>query len=84
MTAKKTPKNINFDDAIVELETCVKQLESGKLPLEEALTVFQDGIRLSSLCLQKLDSAKQTVEKIVLESDDSFKTEAFEENNNDF
>ena len=41
MAAKKIAKNIKFEDALSELEQQVKLLESGELPLEEALDIFR-------------------------------------------
>ena len=42
MVAKKTSKNIKFEEALAELEAAVEKLESGDLPLEEVIAVFQN------------------------------------------
>lgn len=47
MTMKKIAKNIKFEEALAELEQQVQLLESGELPLEEALAAFQQGVALS-------------------------------------
>ena len=79
MAAKKIAKNIKFEDALTELETQVKLLESGDLPLEQALEAFKYGVELSKVCNSKLATVKQEVEKIVVTPGDDadYKLEAF-------
>lgn len=59
--------NMNFEDALTNLESIVKQLEKGDLPLEESLAKFADGVKFSQICLKKLNSAEQQVDKIIQE-----------------
>lgn len=75
--AKKIAKNIKFEEALEELEEQVRLLESGELSLEQSLEVFKYGIELSKICMGKLDTVKQEVEKIVATSDDDYKLEIF-------
>ena len=75
--AKKIAKNIKFEEALTELEEQVRLLESGELSLEQSLDVFKYGIELSKICMGKLDTAKQEVEKIVDTSDEEYKLETF-------
>lgn len=79
MAGRKIAKNIKFEDALNELEEQVKLLESGELSLEESLDVFKHGIELSKICMGKLDTVKQEVEKIVTANDgsDRYKLETF-------
>lgn len=81
MAAKKIAKNIKFEDALSELEQQVKLLESGELPLEEALDIFRYGVELSKVCTGKLETVKQEVEKIVVVNGDDadYKLEAFQD-----
>jgi exodeoxyribonuclease VII small subunit len=44
------------------LEKIVSKLEDGEIPLEESLKLFEEGIRLSRLCNQKLEEAEKRVE----------------------
>ncbi|MCC8159412.1 MAG: exodeoxyribonuclease VII small subunit [Phascolarctobacterium sp.] len=77
---KKIAKNIKFEDALAELEQQVQLLESGELPLEEALAAFQQGVALSKVCVTKLNTVQQEVEKIVVAdngSDDEYELETF-------
>ncbi|MFC6463826.1 exodeoxyribonuclease VII small subunit [Marinilactibacillus sp. GCM10026970] len=68
-------KEMNFDDALKELEEIVSKLEQGDVPLEEALDQFQEGIKLSRLCKKTLQEAEETMTKIV---DENGKEAAFE------
>lgn len=79
MAVKKIPKNIKFEDALTELEAQVQLLESGDLPLEQALDVFKYGVELSKVCSGKLQTVKQEVEKIVVTTGDDadYKLETF-------
>lgn len=79
MAVKKIPKNIKFEDALTELEAQVQLLEGGDLPLEQALDVFKYGVELSKVCSGKLQTVKQEVEKIVVNSGDDadYKLETF-------
>ena len=64
MAAKK--KAATFESALEELEQLVERLESGDLPLDEALTDFERGVKLTRECQQKLASAEQKV-KVLME-----------------
>lgn len=77
MAVKKIAKNIKFEEALEELEEQVRLLESGDLPLEEALEVYKYGIELSKLCVTKLNTVKQEVEKLVVNSEDDYSLEPF-------
>jgi len=50
-----------FDDSLSRLETLVSSMEDGKLSLEEALSTFEAGIRLTRECQQALDQAELKV-----------------------
>lgn len=58
----------NFEKALQQLEEIVHELESGDLPLEKALKKFEDGVRLSKLCADKLD---ETEKRVILLMQDS-------------
>lgn len=56
---------IKFEDALKKLEKIVEDLESGDLSLDEALKKYQDGIELSRVCAQRLESAKKKIDILV-------------------
>ena len=62
-------KNIKFEEAIEKLDSIVSKLESGSVPLDESLALFEEGVGLIKLCNEKLDAAEQKV-RILTESAD--------------
>lgn len=60
--------NKTFEEAIIELEQIVNNLERGELTLEESIAGFQKGIELSKLCSSKLDEAEKKI-SILLQDD---------------
>lgn len=63
----KEMAELPFEEAIAELERIVARLESGDVPLEEAIELFQQGMKLSHLCSQKLDQAERKIEMLIEE-----------------
>ena len=53
---------LSFEAGLTELESVVKQLESGDLPLEKALELFEKGVQLSETCRKQLEEAETRVE----------------------
>ena len=70
MAARKKP--VNFEDSLAALETLVEELESGDLPLEEALKAFEQGIKLTRECQQALTEAEQKV-MLLTQTEDGLK-----------
>ena len=62
---KKEEKKINFEENIQKLETIVRELESGNVPLDNALTKFNEAFELSRECDQKLKEVSESVNKIL-------------------
>jgi exodeoxyribonuclease VII small subunit len=52
----------DFESAIAELETIVKQLEEGDLALERSLALFERGVELSRYCHDQLGAAQRRIE----------------------
>ena len=50
-----------FEQSMRKLEKIVQELESGDLPLEEAMQKFEEGIKLSRLCSEKLDETEKKI-----------------------
>jgi exodeoxyribonuclease VII small subunit len=68
--AEKNPDvdQLTFERAIEELETIVKRLEEGKVPLEESVAIYERGETLKRRCEQLLRQAEARVEKIALDA----------------
>ena len=62
-------KQLSFERAIEELETIVKRLEEGKVPLEESVAIYERGELLKRRCEELLRQAEARVEKITLNAD---------------
>ena len=54
-----------FEEILSRLSTVVERLESGELPLEESLTLFEEGVRLSRFGAARLDEAERRVERLL-------------------
>jgi exodeoxyribonuclease VII small subunit len=65
-----------FEDAINELEDIVKRLESGDLPLEESLRIFEKGVALSRFCFKILEEAEKRV-SILMKDEQGIRKEPF-------
>lgn len=59
---------LSFEQALERLETIVEKLESGNVPLELAIDLFQEGMKLAKRCHIKLDNIEQKIE-VLLEKD---------------
>ena len=59
---------LSFERAIEELETIVKRLEEGKVPLEESVAIYERGEALKRRCEHLLRQAEARVEKIALDA----------------
>ncbi len=61
-------KALTFERAIEELESIVKRLEEGKVPLEESVAIYERGEVLKRRCEELLRQAEARVEKITLDA----------------
>ena len=60
---------LSFEDALKRLEAIVQQLESGDVPLEESIRLYQEGDRLRTQCEQRLKTAQAKIDQIQLGAD---------------
>jgi len=63
-------KEMSFEAAMTELEEIVSKLEEGDIPLEKAITYYQEGMNLSKLCNDKLKNVQKKMTKIINEQDE--------------
>ncbi len=61
-------KKLTFERAIEELESIVKRLEEGKVPLEESVAIYERGEALKARCEELLRQAEARVERITLDA----------------
>ena len=60
-----------FESSLNELEKIVNQLEDGDLPLEKSLKLFEDGVKLSRECRNRLTKAERRIEILMKDADGS-------------
>jgi exodeoxyribonuclease VII small subunit len=70
MAEKTNPdvKTMPFETAIAELEQIVRELEGGKVPLEQSVAMYERGEALKGRCEELLKQAEARVEKITLDA----------------
>ncbi len=66
-----------FEECLQRLEEIVQELEKGEVPLERSLTLFEEGMQLSSACRKELEQAEGKVE-ILLKKNGKLQPEEFE------
>ncbi|WP_249292154.1 exodeoxyribonuclease VII small subunit [Metabacillus flavus] len=67
MSKKNIPEEVTFEEAMEQLEEIVGKLEQGDVPLEQAISFFQDGMKLSKLCHDKLQRVEKQMDYILRE-----------------
>jgi exodeoxyribonuclease VII small subunit len=65
-------KQLSFEQALARLEETVAKLEAGNLPLEEAVSFFEEGTRLARLCNERLDAAELKVSQLTQAPDGQY------------
>ncbi|MEC7357688.1 MAG: exodeoxyribonuclease VII small subunit [Verrucomicrobiota bacterium] len=61
---KETDENLQFEEAIEKLESIIERMESEQIPLEELLKDYEEGTKLLKLCRDRIDGARQKIDKI--------------------
>jgi exodeoxyribonuclease VII small subunit len=68
-----------FEKAFQNLEKIVQRLEGEEMPLDESLQLFEEGIRLSRFCHQRLEEVEKKIELILADAKGQPVTEPFED-----
>ena len=71
-------KKMTFEEAIARLEVIVRALEGGNAPLDESLTLYEEGVSLVKFCNEKLDGAEQKVKMLTVTGDGEIAEVPFE------
>lgn len=69
-------KEATFEDNLRRLEEVVGKLEQGDLALDDAIKLYEEGMRLSKLCSERLGSVESEIKRLVVENNQA-KLEAF-------
>ena len=71
----------SFEKDLKRLEDIVSKMEEGDIPLDESMKLFEEGIKLSRLCSERLDKAEKKVEIITADKNGNITTSSFEAEN---
>ena len=74
---KKVKEAQTFEEAVARLEEIVGQLEDGEIPLDNSLTLFEEGVKLSRFCRSKLDEAEKRISLLLKDDAGIFQREPF-------
>ena len=66
--AKEKLEEKTFEESLVELESIVKELESGNVDLDQAINKYSDAMKLAKVCSDKLNNATLKVNQILKEN----------------
>ncbi len=66
---KRDSRSDSFESQLAALEKIVRELERGDLPLEESLKLFEEGVRLSRECQERLNQAERRIETLLRDAD---------------
>lgn len=81
--APEPPRKGEFEKSLMRLEEVVKRLESTDLSLDEAMKLFEEGVKLSRDCQKQLEEAEGRVEILLRKADGKLQAEPFETNEDD-
>ena len=75
--AEKKENDLSFEDALNNLEEIVKKLETGAVPLDDAISEFNKAMNLAKMCDDKLKNAEEAITKLVKDNNEivDFKVE---------
>ena len=79
MKNKKKIEDIPFEEYLRKLEKIVQRLEEGELTLDESVMIYEEGMNISKICLEKLNKTKKKIEQLVIESEEKYSTKPFSE-----
>ena len=68
--ADKKEKELSFEESLVSLEEIVKKLETGEVPLDDAIEEFNKAMKLAKSCDEKLKKAEEAITKLVKDNGD--------------
>ncbi|MCJ7615501.1 MAG: exodeoxyribonuclease VII small subunit [Desulfobacterales bacterium] len=68
---------ISFEKSLKQLEQIVQELESGNLPLEKAMKKFEEGVKLSKYCSEKLDETEKKISVLLRDNKGDITEEPF-------
>ena len=74
---EKDISDLSFEEAVAQLENIVRELESGRIKLDDAVASYEKAVKLKQLCETKLQNAQLKIEKLNIDANDKVNTEEF-------
>ena len=74
---KNNLDDLSFEEAMVQLENIVRELESGRIKLDEAVSAYEKAVKLKQLCEEKLKNAQLKIEKLNIGTNEKVTSEEF-------
>ncbi len=71
-------RKVTFESALKRLEEIVDSLEKGEVSLEDAIGLFEEGIKTAKVCKEKLENAEKKIKKLIKNSDGTFSLADFQ------
>jgi len=81
--SSKTAKPESFEKNIERLDAIVRQLEDADLPLEKALQIYEEGMKLSEVCQKQLQEAEGRIQALMKRAGGKIVVEPFEPEENE-
>lgn len=75
---------LTFEESLKRLEEIVHALENGDTPLEQSISLFEEGVKLSGYCNKLLESAEQKVTVLTKDASGVMREEAMSEMKNEY
>ncbi len=70
-------EEMSFEEALAKIEIIIKDMENGRLPLEQSIEKYKEGVKLVSFCQAKLDGYEKMITSIT-EDNGNIKEEVFD------
>jgi len=68
MTQPTDPSTLSFEEALRALESIVRRLENGDVPLDESISLYSEGEALRKQCMERLQTAEARIQKLTLDA----------------
>jgi exodeoxyribonuclease VII small subunit len=81
--SSKSAKPESFEKNIERLDAIVRQLEDADLPLEKALQIYEEGMKLSEVCQKQLQEAEGRIQVLMRRAGGKIVAEPFEQEENE-
>ena len=79
MNDKSKEKSLDFEKSLAKLENIIEALEDGDLPLNESIKTFEEGVKLTKHCQERLTKAELKIQKLLEKDDGTLDLEDFDD-----